>query len=102
MWVGCQGRSNHQHTTSTQAGLLHHGPRFHLCQLVNFVHLARVIVVVLVLEIGKVIVAVALVIVVVDRETELDETVDAVGEGHGLVEGEARSEEGGVVEEPGL
>merc|ERR1712028_223455 len=46
------------------------------------------------------VIIIVVVAIVVDAEAELDETVNAVGEGHGLVEGEARSEEGGVVEEP--
>merc|ERR1712087_622385 len=45
-------------------------------------------------------VRVELVVVVVDRQAELDEAVDARGEGRGLVQGEARGQQRGVVEEP--
>ena len=46
------------------------------------------------------VVLIIIVIVVVDGKTKLDEAVDTRGEGGGLIEGEAGSEEGGVVQEP--
>mmetsp|Transcript_29779 Transcript_29779/g.86813 ORF Transcript_29779/g.86813 Transcript_29779/m.86813 type:complete len:289 (+) Transcript_29779:108-974(+) len=46
------------------------------------------------------VVLVVVLIVVVDRETKLNEAVDARGEGGGLIEGEAGGEEGSVVQEP--
>src|SRR3546814_9317823 len=39
-------------------------------------------------------------LILVNAETELDQSVDSVGEGDRLIEREARSQEGGVVQQP--
>merc|ERR1712054_370281 len=65
--------ANHMHTATRQHE--------------HFVHL--------VFQVRKVIVSIGVIIVVVDRQTELHHTVDAVGECLWLVECEARGEQGG-------
>merc|ERR1711912_62907 len=64
--------------------------------LIDLLHLAALIAVLLE---GRQLLDVVGLVVVLDGEAELDHAVDAAGEGGGLVEGEARREEGGLEEQ---